>query len=368
MQKYIICGLIIFSFLFLCGCSQQKEVKITPEENLTNAIELAKQNKFSEAGTMVFLDTESCRGPLRKDVSKVCSDELSIYNLSASKDEQIADNFAQRLFYLDQVFPIDGFISQEEIDKLKTPLKPSIEKDIFKYIQEVNPKLISENENNQNKADALTYIGASMEFNKPLIEVYRAFQHTQLLIIRSINLTDNEIDTLGIKWFSDIGFINQDGKWLYEEKEVNMGDPLPIPDSMKPKKPEVDKEIAVTLEVTPIISESNKVKIQGKTNLPDDMKLSIKLTNESLEYSAGGNIIVENGQFLSEWFSDTNRPVDRLGAGSYKVFIYSLTANAQDDGVKDILGENARNMTGKHIVFDEVTGNIIKYEMTFKIP
>ena len=95
------------------------------------------------------------------------------------------------------------------------------------------------------KAESLVYIDVSKALNITIIEAYRAYTYIENKKI-NINMTENEIDVVGVKRLADLGFKEENGKWNFEGKEVNMGEPLPIPDNMKQKEAEPHKEINVS--------------------------------------------------------------------------------------------------------------------------
>jgi len=206
------------------------------------------------------------------------------------------------------------------------------------------------------KGEALVSIAASKEFKRTIIEVCRIYDLVQNS--KSGNhLTDAEIDALNMRRFRDIGFVVRDSVWYFDDQVVNMGNPLPTPESMKPKQPDEAKKLEVTMETEVVISDLKTLQIKGKTNLPDETEVMIHLSCPEMNYSAGDKAVVMNGQFESSSFSDAKRPLHRLGDGQYVVEISTPTVDVLDASVKKVLGEGGRNMTGKLIVFDEVLGN-----------
>ena len=216
------------------------------------------------------------------------------------------------------------------------------------------------------KGEALTLIAASKEFKKTIIEVARAYD----LIEDSKagwKITPAELDTMNIKRFKDIGFQQRDGAWYYDNEAVNMGTPLATPESMKPVQPDEGRKLEVTLEAKSEISDLKTLQIKGKTNLPDGTELMIHLSCPEIGYDAGDPSIVTNGHFETGWFSNSTRPLNRLGDGKYVLEISTPTVNVLDESVKKVLGERGRNMTGKLIQFDEILGNCVRFSKTIDV-
>jgi hypothetical protein len=216
------------------------------------------------------------------------------------------------------------------------------------------------------KGEALALIAASKEFKKPIIEVARVYD---LIEDNKIGrkITAAELDTINIKRFKDIGFQQRESTWYYGDEIVDMGIPLPTPESMKPAQPDEGKKLEVTLEAQAEISDLKTLRIKGKTNLPDETELMIHISCEENGYDAGDPTIVTNGQFESSWFSNSTRPLNRLADGKYVVEISTPTVDVLDESVKKILGENGRNMTGALIKYDEILGNCVRFSKSIDV-
>ncbi len=239
-----------------------------------------------------------------------------------------------------------------------------LEKQIYQYMESIWDGY--ESKYDVNKAEALVFIDASNEFKKPIIEIYLTYTLIQNAKI-GFKLTEAEIHTLNMRNLRDIGFKERNGKWYYEGQVVNMGRPLPTPESMRPQKPEQGKKIEVTLQVEINISELKKIQVNGKTNLPDETELMLSLENSSINYLAQDKAVVQSGQFISSWFADASRPAERLANGTYVLKLFTPSVFVLSPSVKEILGEKGRNMTGKLIKFDEVFGNRVEYSKTIKV-
>jgi hypothetical protein len=216
------------------------------------------------------------------------------------------------------------------------------------------------------ESEAYGFIDASKEFKKSIIEINRIFS---LINNKSMNmnLTENEIDALFMRRIvEDYGFKSVGDKWYYKGDIINLGTPLPIPDSMIPKEAEKGKEIIVDIEVDIVVSDIGRVQIIGKTNLPDNMDLMIMIKNNN-GYRAQDKVVIKEGQFKSDWFGDSKRIQNRMNTGTYYLEISSPTVSVLEKSVKDILGEGGKNLKGKNVVFDSIYGNTVEYKKQFVI-
>ena len=121
------------------------------------------------------------------------------------------------------------------------------------------------------------------------------------------------------------------------------------------------------IEVATTISDLKRLKIKGKTNLPTDTDLMIDVSCRGQGYSAGDKVSVRNGEFESSWFGDSKRSEGRLGDGKYTVEISTPTVQVLKQNVKSALGAQGRNMVGSLVKFDELLGNLVKFETAVTI-
>jgi hypothetical protein len=233
-----------------------------------------------------------------------------------------------------------------------------VERQIHDYIQTIGDDY--QNKFGIEKGEALVSVATSKEFKRTIVEVCRIYDLIENAKSGS-DLTDAEIDALNMRRFKDIGFVERDGTWYFDNQEVNMGNPLPTPESMKPKQPEEGKKLEVTMEAEVVVSDLKTLQIKGKTNLPDETELMIHISCPAMDYSAGDKAVVLNGQFESGPFSDSRRPLNRLGDGRYLLEIITPTVNVLNETAKIVLGEGGKNMAGKLIKFDEVFGKSVSY-------
>lgn len=259
-------------------------------------------------------------------------------------------------------------VNQEPVkqEKPKVIVRPSteLEKQIYQYLEDIWDEY--ERKYGIEKAEPLVFINASNEFNKPIIEIYRAYTFVQYEN-RGWAISEDVIDVSGMDWINSSGFVQKNGKWYYDGKEVDVGTPLPTPEHLKPQEAQKDKAIDVYFEVETELSELKKVKFNGKTNLPDGTSLMISFKNDSINYWAQDKVTVSGGNFETSWFSDGSRPASRLASGTYVLIVSTPYVAVMDSSVKSILGERGENLTGKYVVFGESGGNRVEYSQQVSI-
>lgn len=209
-----------------------------------------------------------------------------------------------------------------------------------------------------NSKDAPVFVSASEKFKRPIIEVMRAYMLASNAKV-NLKVTEAELDTMNMDTIKQL-YVNKDGKWYYNNKEINVGTALPIPDSMKEKSPNQGKEINVniSLETT---SNSGNLNIKAKINLPNTTQVMIRILNASDKnmITQDFNPKVSNGQFSTSFSS--------LAPGNYIIEITTPSSSVLDAEAKAKVGESGANLTGKYVVFDKVFGKTVKYESPITI-
>lgn len=109
---------------------------------------------------------------------------------------------------------------------LNAPAKQAsvpIETQIHDYTQQVGEEYTSTY--GIEKGEALAAIAASKKFKVSILDVSRV--HDQIENKKAgWNFSSAEIDQMNIKRFKDIGFVEKDRIWYYEDQAVDMGKPL----------------------------------------------------------------------------------------------------------------------------------------------
>lgn len=125
------------------------------------------------------------------------------------------------------------------------------------------------------------------------------------------------------------------------------------------------KNTVVDLVVDKEIDYSNgKVRIVGRTNIPDNMELILTLNGNRLAYSAQDKVVVTNGEFQSGWFSNNGHGLD---ADDYNLMITSRPASVQPGQVQEKIGLLGENLSGDLVVSELGFGNKIKYTYEFSL-
>ncbi|MDJ0304853.1 PIN-like domain-containing protein [Dehalobacter sp.] len=217
-------------------------------------------------------------------------------------------------------------------------------------------------------AEALVFIDTAEHFDCSLLEINRSFTLVQNLSTK-MNLSLNEIDALAIKRFKDVGILIQGNTGRFREIEVNIGEPYPIPDSMKVLPPEEGKAIPVYFKVISERLDNKYVQIKGETNLPESTHLMISLKNKDLHYNTQSKSdVMAGGHFVSEVFKNgKNTDNNALPLGSYELEIVVPIISVQPDSVKVAFGNRGRNLIGDYVSSDTIMGQTIRFTHQFDI-
>ena len=86
--------------------------------------------------------------------------------------------------------------------------------------------------------------------------------------------------------------------------------------------------------------------IHGSTNLPNGSALIVTLSRPESRYMAQANVMVHAGHFLTERFSQDDRP---LNPGAYKIDVSMSMASLQPPEVQAVIGEQGERMSGSLI-------------------
>lgn len=211
--------------------------------------------------------------------------------------------------------------------------------------------------------EEIAYVKTSNEYGLSILEVERIrYKVNKYKYNLKNDLEDASIDFLMMKRIEeDFNFVNKDEKWYYNNEEINIGEPLPVPEHLLSKDAELGKEINVYIDLTADISELKELTVVGKTNLPDGMSLMLEVTDSNERYFAIEDVIVNNGEFRSKGIIDVEQPAKRMKNGIYTVKIKSATASVLSDKVRAVIGENGENLIGDLVAYDSLFGNMIDF-------
>lgn len=241
------------------------------------------------------------------------------------------------------------------VEELKESTVNINEKNVIKFMESIWSNL--ENEFGVDAAEARVFIETSKKFDIPIIEIARSYSNKQNKET-GIILSSNEIDTLNIMRFKDIGFKEINGIWTFNDEKVNMGIPLPVPDSMKELPPESDKIINVDIKIKHEKTKEGFVKIIGNINLPNGTELMLTLVGKDIKYRAQDKVIVNSSSFVSDEFSNSKNAIK---SGKYIINISTPTVNVMEENVRKLLGEDGRNLYGEFVMFHPIFGKMVEY-------
>lgn len=123
-----------------------------------------------------------------------------------------------------------------------------------------------------------------------------------------------------------------------------------------PTKP-TNQQAKLTGDVTRF---GDLVKIRGETNLPSDTELWFALERQgSRRYAAEGKLTVTDGRFESSPVSNRGNSFQK---GKYILSIQTPLYDIQPAHIKERLGNQYSNFTGKLISDAKYGGKIIKFE------
>lgn len=201
------------------------------------------------------------------------------------------------------------------------------------------------------RGDDVIFIDAAQYFNISFLDAIWKFRKVENKIYtdRGVNLPilnedESKFVTFhGLTKSKNYFTCDENYTWYYNGRPFRMGEIPPLPASMQPKLPEFGKELSVNFDVQ---------KVNGKiiisTNLPDNYILLVKsnLSPNSVRKTVkSGLIIIDNAE-----------KINKLTLGSAHNSDLSVTAR---------LGEDARNLVGRFVKHDPISGNQINASFSF---
>lgn len=128
-------------------------------------------------------------------------------------------------------------------------------------------------------------------------------------------------------------------KKIEREKDYNVS-------SIPP--PRAGKSINVAIEIQLQRNTAGQIKIVGHTNLPEQMQLMIDLVNPSTQYilTQDKTEVKSGGAFETVWMSKQGGP---FPTGTYEVTVSSPLPDLQPAAVKEAIGKNGQNLSGKYV-------------------
>jgi hypothetical protein len=121
---------------------------------------------------------------------------------------------------------------------------------------------------------------------------------------------------------------------------------------------------ALNVNITTNIEGGGKPKVIGQTNLPDGMKLMIKISRKVSAYMAQDKATVLNGRFQAGPFTQKGQP---LNSGTYTLEITSPFASLQPQPVRDVIGKDGGNLQGPYVGELPLNEQKVEYVDTFEV-
>lgn len=237
---------------------------------------------------------------------------------------------------------------------------PNVEQgEIYNFVQQRGDYYESLGNMSIYDIECLPYVDAQEKFNLPIIEIVRAYSKESYSRTGQA-FSDRDIDEINIGYLAGWGFKYKHYRWYYNDKYVVMGDPLPLEDSRLEAHPIRGNEIEVKLKVNGYFTNGTLV-FNIETNLPDNMKLMISLRDKNSNYFAQDSQDNKSGTVISKGFTDKGL---KLHDGLYICSITSPIYSVQPTKVKEVLGENNRNITGRYVKYSPIGGKTVKAVFT----
>lgn len=110
-------------------------------------------------------------------------------------------------------------------------------------------------------------------------------------------------------------------------------------------EPEIEA-LNVEMSVEPNVNSDDGTVLFGIiTNLPEDTKLLVTVTDENGYEAQDNTVVLNNGKAFTSEFSDHGKAL----SGKYNVEITMTTPSVQLQSVKDVVGENGENLAGQYV-------------------
>lgn len=204
------------------------------------------------------------------------------------------------------------------------------------------------------RGENMVFIDAAQYFDISFLDALWRYQKVtdKMAVDKGISVTTlPESESKLISFFCKVEhnpafFCDEYHTWYYNGRQIRMGEIPPLPPSMQTKLPETGKEIRVSFVPT---KEDQTIYIA--TNLPDGCKIYIG--DNTIDYKK--EYIVSGGCITIEMTAD----IDSISIRDSGVF-------TSDEGTKKLLGEKNRNLTGDHIKYHPLYGNIINFSFDFQ--
>ena len=270
---------------------------------------------------------------VRNQVSKISSEEYGEEQISGEYSSLVGD------FYFSVTpQPVTSEVADEEL---------------FEYI-ESRRRYYETNSDDIYDIESMPYVDAYNEYRIPVIKILRAYSRLYYSN-NNYHFSDETIDQINSKYIKSWGFYQKYDRWYYKNHYVEMGDLLPLPDELKPLDPISGEELEIDISVCPEYCEG-KLRFSLSSNIPHGTPLIF--TVKGNKYTAQSKVLSDNGCIVSDWFTDKGLPIRN---GFYTMELTCPINHVLPIEIQMIFGERSRNLCGKYVVYDPISGNRIHY-------
>jgi len=191
--------------------------------------------------------------------------------------------------------------------------------------------------------DDLVYIDASEKYGTTVLDaMYKDTRYRRLKAHQFTSLTENYSKLIFQNQMKRSGLhMDQEGKWVYRDRIINLGEVKDIPINAQPIYPIKGKEIIIQIKATLIDNE-----IHIASNIPDGIRLYGEIDN-MYNFS---NLTIKDGKEVVLLPKKCKNPK----LINLKSTVYEIT-NAD----MDVIGVDGRNLIGPLVKFDGLKRNSI---------
>lgn len=109
-----------------------------------------------------------------------------------------------------------------------------------------------------------------------------------------------------------------------------------------------------------------KVSLKGRTNLPDDTIVIVRLESQDNNYSAQDKTRVTTQEFATGFFSNHG---SALPSGTYRVEVTVPIAQVQPESLRALFGTHGENLTGPYVKKSEPfpDSNVVQFSQEIQI-
>ncbi|MDR3599551.1 MAG: caspase family protein [Desulfosporosinus sp.] len=216
----------------------------------------------------------------------------------------------------------------------------------------------------RNRGVASDLIHLSDYYQHTISDIYRIYHKQKSEKPGGIHFSNTaELEAYILHQILELGFEYKYYRWIYKDMPVAMGEFYHDPQVIA-LEPLPGASINVSFELNEADVSENGCVISGRTNLPTNTQLMIKLQNSNLQYSAQSKAHVQSGIFNSEQFTMNKAP---LPSGDYKILISTPIASVQPKEVQLHVGVKGCNLMGPYVSTNIIDGKTVEFQKVITI-